>query len=51
MERTLLERAMEMLMECPCADGCPSCVGATAGSGAKFTLMKILKELLESAPE
>lgn len=47
MERTMLERAMEMLKVCPCADGCPSCVGATAGSGAKFTLMKILKELLE----
>jgi len=47
MERELLEKAMEMLKACPCPDGCPSCVGATAGSGAKFTLMKILKELLE----
>ena len=47
MELTLLERAMEMLKACPCPDGCPSCVGAMAGSGAKFTLMKILKELLE----
>lgn len=47
MERELLERAMEMLKACPCTDGCPSCVGATAGSGAKFMLMKILKELLE----
>ncbi len=46
MESVLLKRALEMLWECPCTDGCPSCVGATAGSGAKFTLMKILKELL-----
>ncbi len=46
MESVLLKRALEMLRECPCTDGCPSCVGATAGSGAKFTLIKILKELL-----
>ena len=47
MDDVLLRQAMEMLKVCPCTDGCPSCVGATAGSGAKFTLMKILKELLE----
>ena len=46
MESVLLKRALEMLRECPCTDGCPSCVGATAGSGAKFTLIKILKGLL-----
>ena len=48
MDRALLERAREMLLACPCADGCPSCVGATAGSGAKRTLLKILNEMLDT---
>ena len=47
MDRALLERAREMLLACPCADGCPGCVGAAAGSGAKETLKQILDELLE----
>ena len=49
MDRALLERAREMLLACPCADGCPSCVGATAGNGAKRTLMKILNEMLDAS--
>ena len=50
MDRALLERAREMLLACPCADGCPGCVGAAAGSGAKETLKQILDELLEEKP-
>lgn len=50
MDRALLERAREMLLACPCTDGCPGCVGAAAGSGAKETLKQILDELLEKKP-
>ena len=50
MDRALLERAREMLLACPCTDGCPGCVGAAAGSGAKETLKQILDELLEEKP-
>ncbi|MBR2700374.1 MAG: DUF1998 domain-containing protein, partial [Clostridia bacterium] len=46
MEYKLFERARELLLNCPCADGCPSCIGATAGVGAKQTLLRILSELL-----
>ena len=41
----LFDRARELLNSCPCADGCPSCIGATAGVGAKQTLLRILDEL------
>lgn len=47
MDRALLERAREMLCACPCQEGCPSCVGASAGNGAKMTLKRILNELLD----
>ncbi len=47
MDRTILMRAKEMLENCPCRDGCPSCVGASAGSGAKKTLISILREHLK----
>lgn len=46
MEYQLFDRARELLMACPCQDGCPSCIGATAGDGAKQTLLRILNELL-----
>ena len=42
----LFIRARELLTACPCRDGCPSCVGPAAGSGAKRTLMRVLQELL-----
>ena len=48
MDRELLSRAREVLHSCPCPDGCPSCVGVAAGSGAKFTLIRILNELLDN---
>ncbi|MDO4865592.1 MAG: DEAD/DEAH box helicase [Clostridia bacterium] len=47
MQEELFSRALEMLTACPCRDGCPSCVGATAGPGAKGTLIAILKGLLD----
>jgi len=47
--RTLLLRARELLLGCQCVDGCPGCVGAAAGRGAKFTLIQILNRLLEPA--
>ena len=47
MDYALFERARELLEACPCRDGCPSCVGATAGPGTKGTLLRILESLLE----
>lgn len=49
MDRELLMRAREVLGMCRCADGCPGCVGAAAGPGAKFTLIRILNRLLEQS--
>jgi DEAD/DEAH box helicase domain-containing protein len=46
MDKALLATARDALAACPCPDGCPSCVGAYAGVGAKFTLIRILDELL-----
>ena len=46
MDDELFRHARERLLACPCEDGCPSCVGATAGPGAKGTLLSILDELL-----
>ncbi len=46
MENGLFARALELLTACPCQDGCPSCVGPAAGSGAKRTLIQILEELM-----
>ena len=48
MERELLKQAREMLLACPCAEGCPSCVGASAGTGGKHTLLQILNQLLDA---
>jgi len=47
MENEMLRHARELLMGCNCIDGCPGCVGAAAGQGAKFTLIQILNRLLE----
>ena len=45
MDRALFHRARERLTACPCRDGCPGCVGAAAGPGAKGTLIRLLEEL------
>ena len=46
MQDELFLRARELLTACPCKDGCPSCVGASAGPGAKKTLVGLLDRLL-----
>ncbi|MEO8355940.1 MAG: DEAD/DEAH box helicase [Chloroflexota bacterium] len=43
----LIARALELVSACPCADGCPSCVGPGGenGYGGKQEALEILKEL------
>ncbi len=43
----LIARAWEVIANCPCADGCPSCVGAAGenGAGAKAETLALLKQL------
>ena len=43
----LIARALELVSECPCEDGCPSCVGPGGenGLGGKQETLAILKEL------
>ena len=48
MNVTLFEEARRILAACPCANGCPSCVGAGA-EGGKHTLIRVLDELIENA--
>ncbi|MBI4762264.1 MAG: DEAD/DEAH box helicase [Chloroflexota bacterium] len=45
----LIARAFELVNACPCADGCPSCVGPGGenGSGGKQEALAILKLLWE----
>jgi DEAD/DEAH box helicase domain-containing protein len=47
MHAELMARALELVSECPCADGCPSCVGPGGenGYGGKQEALEILKEL------
>jgi DEAD/DEAH box helicase domain-containing protein len=44
----LLGRSLELVLECPCEDGCPSCVGPAGenGVGGKQESVAILKELV-----
>jgi DEAD/DEAH box helicase domain-containing protein len=44
----LLSRALQLVSECPCEDGCPSCVGPAGenGMGGKEETLAILKELV-----
>ncbi|HLO30179.1 MAG TPA: DEAD/DEAH box helicase [Anaerolineales bacterium] len=48
MHDELIARALELVSECPCADGCPSCVGPGGenGYGGKQEALEILKELI-----
>lgn len=47
MHDELLSRALELVSECSCLDGCPSCVGPGGenGYGGKQEALEILKEL------
>jgi DEAD/DEAH box helicase domain-containing protein len=44
----LIQRALELVSECPCEDGCPSCVGPGGenGIGGKQETLAILRELI-----
>jgi DEAD/DEAH box helicase domain-containing protein len=44
----LLARALELVTECPCEDGCPSCVGPAGenGVGGKEETLAILKQII-----
>jgi DEAD/DEAH box helicase domain-containing protein len=50
MHDELIARALELVGECPCADGCPSCVGPGGenGYGGKQEVLEILKELTQT---
>jgi len=43
----LIQRALELVSECACEDGCPSCVGPGGenGIGGKQETLEILKQL------
>ena len=43
----LMQRALELVQECECKDGCPSCVGPGGenGMGGKQETLEILKQL------
>jgi DEAD/DEAH box helicase domain-containing protein len=45
----LLQRALELVEECPCADGCPSCVGPGGenGAGGKAETLALLRKLVQ----
>ena len=51
MHDELMRRALELVIECPCADGCPSCVGPGGenGVGGKQEALEILRQLTSSA--
>ena len=48
MQELLMEHALTILNECPCENGCPSCVGpqAEVGERGKEYARRILKELI-----
>jgi DEAD/DEAH box helicase domain-containing protein len=47
MHDELIQRAFELVSQCPCEDGCPSCVGPGGenGVGGKQETLEILREL------
>jgi DEAD/DEAH box helicase domain-containing protein len=47
MHTELVRRALELVKECSCEDGCPSCVGPAGenGAGGKLETLAILEEL------
>jgi DEAD/DEAH box helicase domain-containing protein len=49
MHADLLARALELVQECPCEDGCPSCVGPAGenGVGGKRETVELLKLLVD----
>jgi DEAD/DEAH box helicase domain-containing protein len=51
MHAELVARALELVSDCACADGCPSCVGPGGenGVGGKQEALEILKELTSTS--
>jgi DEAD/DEAH box helicase domain-containing protein len=49
--QTLLQRTMELILACPCENGCPSCVGPTANQSerTKDVALRILARLCRDA--
>jgi len=45
MGASIFRQAADMLADCPCQEGCPSCMGASAGEEAKQALTEILSLL------
>jgi DEAD/DEAH box helicase domain-containing protein len=45
---TLIQQAAELINQCECRDGCPSCVGPAGenGSGGKKETLALLNELI-----
>jgi len=50
MQELLLEHALSIVENCPCENGCPSCVGpeSEVGENGKGYAKRILKELIEA---
>jgi DEAD/DEAH box helicase domain-containing protein len=50
LHKELIQRALELVAECECEDGCPSCVGPAGenGIGGKKEALSILKLLVDS---
>ena len=48
MQGLLLEKALQIAQDCPCAQGCPSCAGPVGeiGTDGKATAQVLLKELI-----
>ncbi len=48
MQEMLLEKCLQIVSDCPCANGCPSCAGPVGeiGMDGKKTAIQILKELV-----
>ena len=50
MHHDLLSRTRDLILECPCESGCPSCVGplGDVGPKAKAVALEILSRLIVS---
>lgn len=48
MRQMLLEKALQIAMDCTCTQGCPSCTGPVGeiGENGKRTAIALLKELI-----
>ena len=48
MQNLLLEKALQIVSDCPCPQGCPSCAGPVGeiGTDGKATAKVLLKELI-----